>query len=565
MTTTQGPLVAYFSMEVGVANHLPTFSGGLGVLAGDTLKAAADLGVPMIGVTLLHRRGYFRQKLEASGRQLEEDLVWNVAEHLTPTVAAATVHVANRAVKVSAWRHDIKGAGGHVVPLYFLDCDHAENAPEDRRLTDHLYGGDERYRLSQEVVLGIGGVKILAALGYELKGEGARGIGTFHMNEGHAALLTLGLVEATGADWEWLRKRGVFTTHTPVAAGHDHFSWDLAAEVLGKAAGGKLQGLLGSDERLNMTRLALKCARYTNGVAKRHGEVSRAMFPGHDIHSVTNGIHSATWAHPALATLLDRKIPDWRRDNHQLRNAWDLDLEELAKAHAVAKQDLLTLIEQRQGVKFDPNVFTIGFARRAATYKRADLVFADPAHLARIAAANGGLQIVFAGKAHPRDEGGKALIKSVIAGAAAAGPSVKTAYMENYDMELGAVITAGVDLWLNTPLKPLEASGTSGMKAALNGVPSLSTLDGWWVEGHLEGVTGWEIEDEADGLSATAEDFGARKRASDSLYLKLERDIVPMYRQSTQAWRAVMRNCIAVNASFFNTHRMVAEYQLQAY
>ncbi len=553
--------IAYFSMEIALETRLPTYSGGLGVLAGDTLRAAADLGLPVCAVSLLYRKGFFRQHLDSQGRQTESPVAWNPDAELEPLGTTATVEVEGRAVKLRAYRYRIRGEKGHEVPVYFLDAQAAENSHYDQSLTDHLYGGDERYRLCQEVLLGMGGVAMLAALG-----EG--GLDTYHMNEGHAALLTLALAEKKSP--AYAKDHAVFTTHTPVAAGHDTFPADLVEKVLGVKRTHTLKELGGFHEgRLNMSHLAINLSRYVNGVAKRHAEISRRMFPGVKVEAITNGVHAVSWTADAMRALFDKHMGGWREDNDYLRYAVELPLGELRVARAEAKQALFNVVKARTGHVLDKGVFTIGFARRATPYKRADLLFEDAARLKKLA-EHRPLQIVFAGKAHPKDQGGKDLIERVHAGAEALKGDrahVKIVYLENYDMDLGRLITSGVDLWLNNPLKPLEASGTSGMKAAINGVPSLSTLDGWWVEGQVEGVTGWEIDDPADGFGGVGktETPETRKAAADSLYAKLETKILPMYYDRPDEFAAVMRNAIFLNGPYFNTHRMVLQYFIQAY
>jgi len=386
------------------------------------------------------------------------------------------------------------------------------------------------------------------------------------MNEGHAAFLTLALLErqlgggplgaATEADIEQVRRKCVFTTHTPVPAGHDRFSTEQAIRILGGDRTARLerQGCF-KDGLLNMTLLALRFSRYANGVAMQHGIVSREMFPEFAIDTITNGVHAPTWVSEPIQQMLDEHIPAWRRDNLYLRNSIDVPEAKIQVAHARAKETLLSEVATRTGLVLNPNVLTLGFARRAATYKRANLLFTDPKRLAEIATAAGGLQILYAGKAHPQDEPGKRLIQEVVEDAAKFSSDVlRIVYLENYAWDLGALLTAGVDVWVNTPKRPYEASGTSGMKAALNGVPSLSILDGWWIEGCIEGFTGWAIE---DGASDAEE--------ANSLYEKLEKSIVPLYRETPEKWARLMRNTIAFNGSYFNTNRMVKQYTRNAY
>jgi starch phosphorylase len=545
-------------MEIAINPGMHTYSGGLGVLAGDTLRSAADLGVPLVAFTLVHRKGYFQQRLDERGMQSEEIQPWNPADFCIEEKARVTVSVEDRIVTVRCWRYDLVGRFGHVVPIYLLDTDLDGNTGWDRGLTDHLYGGDTNYRLEQEIVLGMGGARMASALGHK--------VNVHHMNEGHAALLTLALLErqlgggplngATEIDIEHVRNQCVFTTHTPVPAGHDRFSTEQAIRILGGDRTARLERMgCFRDEMLNMTLLALRFSRYANGVSMQHAKVSRALFPEFALDSITNGVHAPTWVSEPIQKMLDANFSPWRRDNLYMRNAIDITEEEILSVHAQNKAALLAEVAQRTGQAFDPKVLTLGFARRAATYKRATLMFADTARLAEIATNAGGLQIIYAGKAHPQDEPGKALIQQVVADAARlSNDMLRVVYLENYDWKLGAMLTAGVDVWVNTPRRPYEASGTSGMKAALNGVPSLSILDGWWIEGCIEGFTGWAIEDGADDAAE-----------ADSLYRKLETAVVPLYRDAPEKWARLMRATLAFNGSYFNTNRMVKQYTRNAY
>ena len=555
------PRVAYFSMEVGLESHLPTYSGGLGVLAGDSLRAAADIRLPLVGVTLAHREGYFRQELDATGRQAESPDPWNPEDHLEEVGPRVALELMGRQVHIRGWRYVVRGAAGGEVPVYLLDTDLPENEDEDRALTDHLYGGDRRYRLQQEAVLGIGGIRFLRAAGH-------RKIHTYHLNEGHSALLCLALLEeragvrglarATARNERAVRERCVFTTHTPVPAGHDRFEMPVVREVLGEEYALAVEGRGTEGGFLNMSELAFHFSRWSNGVAYRHGQISRAMFPGRTIGAITNGVHVRTWTAPSMAELFDRHLTGWRQDPMQLRHAAALPLDELRQAHAAAKARLLDEVGLRTGVDLSPEAFTLGFARRATPYKRADLLLSDPARLARIARRGGGMQVLYAGKAHPRDEGGKHLIRTIHHVAEKLARDVKVVYIPGYDMELGGLMTAGVDVWLNNPEKPKEASGTSGMKACLNGVPNLSVLDGWWIEGHVEGVTGWSLdEDWTDPDDRAAE--------ADTLYRKLEAVILPLYYGDPEGFARVRRGAIAVNGGHFSTRRMMLQYATDAY
>jgi starch phosphorylase len=559
-TTTSNTTVAYFSMEIALESSIPTYSGGLGVLAGDTLRSFADLAVPVVGITLLHRKGYFRQHLDAQGNQTEAPVAWNPEEVLEAVEPRASVQIEGRTVHIRAWKYTVKGVSGHELPVYLLDTQLPENAEEDRGLTDSLYGGDNYYRLRQEIVLGMGGAELLKALGCPAS--------LYHLNEGHSALLTLCLLdwqldgrkpfELDDNDIEQVRSHCVFTTHTPVPAGHDRFPLDMVRRALGDETVSVLEAAKCVEGgTLNMTHLALRLARFVNGVAMKHREVSQEMFPNYPVDAITNGVHAVTWTSPSMAALFDKRIPEWRSDNLYLRYAVGIPLRDIRAAHGESKKTMIAAIAERTGVTLDPKVFTLGFARRATPYKRADLVFADPERLVEMATTIGPLQIVFGGKAHPNDAGGKDLIRRIHAAAALISATVTVVYVENYEMDIAAQMVAGVDLWLNNPMKPLEASGTSGMKAALNGVPSLSVLDGWWIEGHVEGVTGWSI--------GGVDPEGDQSKDANEIYIKLERVILPLYYGLPFAYAEVMRSAIALNGSFFNTQRMVEQYVRNAY
>jgi starch phosphorylase len=553
--------IAYFSMEVAVSRLLPTYSGGLGVLAGDTLKSCADLRVRMVGVTLVSRKGYFDQLLDEKGRQQERPVQFAPGQFLRPLAQAIRVEIEGRSVAVRAWQFDLVGQSGSVVPLILLDTDVDTNSDYDRTLTDFLYGGDQNYRLAQEIVLGIGGVRMLLTLGYT-------GIQKFHMNEGHASLLVLELLNREGrpepADWDFegVRSRSIFTTHTPVPAGHDQFDYGSVQRILGPAVPFEVLQMLGGRERLNMTLLGLNLCHYVNGVAKRHEEVSREMFPGYPIEHITNGVHSLTWTCESFKRLYDEWIPGWGNDPSMLRKALSIPNEKIWEAHVEAKRCLLDFIQQRTNRGLNPDALTIGFARRMTPYKRADLIFSNLQRLLEIAKQAGPLQFVFAGKAHPKDQGGKQLIEHIFSVAQQLGESIPVVYLDNYDVEMARLLVSGVDVWLNTPQRPLEASGTSGMKAAHNGVPSLSTMDGWWIEGQIEGLTGWSIGPNGENRTGGGQVDGAD---ADGLYWKLQTVVVPTFYRNRGNWIDIMRHAIALNASFFNTHRMVQQYVTNAY
>jgi len=555
-TYTAESRVAYFSMEIALHSDVPTYAGGLGVLAGDTMRSAADLEIPMVAVTLVSRAGYFKQTLTADGHQAEQPEHWAPEKQCAPVDAKVALLLEGRRVWIQAWLYELRGHLNGVIPVLLLDSDVAENAPQDRELTHHLYGGDDAYRLKQEAVLGIAGVRMLYALGFKIR--------QYHLNEGHAALLALELARLAGRaddgdglafDLAQVRAQCNFTTHTPVEAGHDQFSYDLVARVLGD--GSTLEELkrFGGSERLNMTRLALNFSHYINGVAKKHAEVSRAMFPGYRVHAITNGVHPYTWTAKSFAHLYNAHLPGWCHEPELLVRADQIADELIWSAHVESKRALIELVRQRTGTAMDQERPIIGFARRMTAYKRPDLLFADLSAL-RALAERLPLQIVLAGKAHPKDHDGKELIARLHTRSAELADRIPVAFLEGYDLSLAQVVVAGVDVWLNTPRPPLEASGTSGMKASFNGVPSLSVLDGWWLEGCVPGVTGWAIEPK-DGESDA--------HAAAALYERLRDEVLPLYYGDRRGWIAVMKGAITKNASRFNSHRMLRRYVSDAY
>ncbi len=561
---TPQPLVAYFSMEIALQSEIPTYAGGLGVLAGDTLRSAAELEIPVVAVTLVSREGYFRQELSPAGVQSELAERWEPEAWASLADAKVAVQLEGRCVWIQAWLYELQGHLGGSIPVLLLDTDAVENSPEDRRLTHRLYGGDETYRLKQEAVLGIGGVRMLDALGFRVR--------QYHLNEGHAALLALELArrmahaagehapaegqDGTAYDIADVRALCNFTTHTPVEAGHDRFSYELVEKVLGTEAYTELQRVAGGD-RLNMTQLALGFSGYVNGVAKKHAQVSAAMFPGYRVRSITNGVHPYTWTTEGFSSLYDEHFPGWCHEPELLVLADQLPDPAIWQAHVDAKRDLVVLVAERTGVELDASVFIIGLARRMTAYKRLALLFSDLEMLRRLAERYP-LQIVLSGKAHPNDHEGKQLIERLHAyrDKLAATSEIRVAFVPGYDMAIAKVLAAGADVWLNTPKPPFEASGTSGMKASFNGVPSLSVLDGWWIEGCVPGVTGWSI-DSREGISDSV--------AAASLYARLQDEILPLYYGNRTGWIAVMKGAISKNASRFNSHRMLRRYVSDAY
>ena len=546
------PKIAYFTMEIGIDENIPTYSGGLGVLAGDTIKSCADLNVPVLGITLLSENGYFYQRIDEHGNQIEMPIQFAVSNFLQLLPKTTTVKIDNRDVKIRAWLYQFRGIGGYIIPVFFLDTNIDGNSEWDRELTKYLYGGDTRYRLAQEIILGIGGVRVLNDLGYTT-------IDKYHMNEGHAALGTLELYKRYN-DVDKVREQCVFTTHTPVASGHDQFDLSYAKPMIGEILPDSILNDVTFGNKLNMTRLALFFSHYVNGVAKKHGEVSRIMFPGYSIDSITNGVHTTTWVSRPFQKLFDNHMPGWRSDPYILRSAFSIDKPEIWDAHMEAKKSLINFVNKRYNVGMNYDDFTIGFARRQTAYKRPDLLISDPNRLTQIADNVGPIQIIYGGKAHPKDQSGKNSIKHIFNVMKTIDNNVKISFIHNYDITIAKMITSGVDIWLNTPRRPREASGTSGMKAACNGVPQFGTLDGWWLEGCIENITGWAIGPEKTEEKESDDDIDRY-----DLYDKLENWILKKFYNDRENWIRTMRSCIAINASFFNTNRMIQQYVLNAY
>ena len=557
-------VVAYFTMEIGLTAKMPIYAGGLGILAGDVIKTFADLHVPAVAVTLLNEKGYFKQVLDEHGNQKEEDETWRKEDFMKLLPNKVVVTLEKRPVVVQAWRHDVVSPSGGTVPVYFLDTNVPENSEEDRKLTSYLYGGDNRYRIMQEAILGIGGLKLLVDIGYEH-------IENYHMNEGHSAFLILELLNRTRNDeekdyykkydFEKVKKKCVFTTHTPLPAGHDSFDTKMVKSILGDEYFPFDMVSIPNKNQFSMTYLALNHSHYINGVAKRHKDVTKKLFPGYTIHSITNGAHSVTWVSEPFANLYDDYIPNWRHDPFSLRYVFGIPGDEIWNAHIEAKKRLLDFVKKKTGEELNIDDMTIGFARRMTGYKRPTLVFSDVERLNRIAEAEGRMQFIFAGKAHPHDEGGKKIIREIFEMKKRLGSNIKLVFLENYDMDMAKLLVSGADLWLNTPLRPFEASGTSGMKASHNGVINFSVLDGWWIEGYIEKVTGWAI-----GPKITdPEHKGDDSKDADDLYRKLENEILPTFYYDREKWIEMMKHSIAINASFFNTHRMVQQYVMDAY
>ncbi|HEY1553921.1 MAG TPA: alpha-glucan family phosphorylase [Kofleriaceae bacterium] len=538
------PRVAYFCMEYGLDPTFPIYAGGLGILAGDHMKSAGDLRVPLVGIGLFWDEGYTRQVIGTTGL-VEDQYPKSPRDALRRIDARIEVTVRGRSVPLRAWKVDRYVTS----TLYLLEPERQE----DRWITQRLYGGGVEDRLAQEIVLGVGGVRLLGALGAE--------VDVYHFNEGHAVFAGLELLRehtfGGGTLVERLAKlkpHVVFTTHTPVPAGNEVHDLELVREMgadLG-FADAELE-LIGGDP-FSMTVAGLRLARIANGVAELHGETARAMWANVEgaapITSVTNGVHAPTWQDARIRAAL---VPDKPRERQDVE-LWD--------AHQAMKAELIAEVAKHAHVALAADRLVIGFARRAAAYKRADLILGDDKVLRRLFDA--GVQIVYSGKAHPRDLAGKALVGRLVAAAKSHPGSI--AFLESYDMRVGALLTRGCDIWLNNPRRPLEASGTSGMKAAMNGVPNLSILDGWWPEGCEHGVTGWKIGDPDPEDDPFDEKDEARvdKRDREILYRVLEREVLPAYAERAK-WVSIMRASIAMSQWRFSSDRMIEDYVTRVY
>jgi starch phosphorylase len=540
---------AYFSLEIAIKHEIKSYAGGLGILAGDTLKSAADMGVNLLGITLLYKNGYFKQSLDPqTGEQIEKPDTWDYKNILILEKPKFSYIVEGRQVQAQIWRYDLVGLGGHISPIYFLDVDLESNNQEDRYTNTNLYSGYEHTRIRQEMLLGIGGVKAMEALGID--------INKYHLNESHAAFAAFELKDSTdGSD---ISDKIVFTTHTPVKHGHRGYTADTYYQYLDPKYHKYLDTSLANKKgKILLTDICFENSCYANAVAKKHQEVTKGMFPDRKLDFITNGIHHLSWISPNIAKIFDEYLPIWRSQPEVLRNAFLVPDTDLKSAHLEDKKSLVELINQTNENKFEKNVFTIGFARRSDAYKRPDFILRDLARLKTIAQNNGGLQIVFAGKAFFNVAQMEEVIKYIYKESKLEKESLKIAYLEDYNMNISKFMLAGSDIWLNTPIRPLEASGTSGMKAALNGVPNFSVVDGWWVEGWIEGVTGWAIGDENSKL-------GDEDYELDQLYKVLETKILPTFKDQNK-WATIQKQAIAMNASYFNTNRMLKEYIAKAY
>ena len=538
--------VGYFTAEIGLWSDLSTYSGGLGVLAGDHVKSAADAEIPLVGVTLLYREGYSRQHLDSDGIQSETYPVLDPSEFLELTDITIQLPLDNQTMYARVWCANVVGQTGHKVPVYFLDTTHELNSQYHQEIGQRLYGGNDDTRIRQEYLLGVGGVQLFDHLQIELNG--------IHLNEGHC---TFAMLELLSRGWsrEQLTEKSLFTTHTPVPAGHDRFEWSLVKEIMGDKLPDDAQELVrnaGDSEggnRCSMSHLAVALSTSVNAVSILNAEVAQTMFSEKKIIPITNGVHHPTWTSSTMTKLFDEHLPEWKANPNQLKEAQKIPIEALKQARNENRKHLRDLVRNETGVEFEEHRLTIGFARRFATYKRANLVFHDLEKLREIGA--GRIQFVFSGKAHPKDEGGKQLIRDIFASAKTVEEEIPVAFLENYSMATGLAMTSGVDIWLNNPIRPLEASGTSGMKAAMNGVPNCSILDGWWPEACKHGINGWAI--------GNAEDDRNDPRDAENIYSTLQNDVLPSWERKDETWANIMRESIASSAGFTG-RRMIEDY-----
>ncbi len=558
--------VAYFSMEIMIESEIPSYAGGLGVLAGDLLRSCADLGVNAAAVSIVYSGNTFDQVINPDGSQTFVETDWRRSDHLKKLATQIELTIQTTKVIVDCWRYDFVGLSGHVIPLYLLDTDLPLNPDWVRDLTKSLYHGGGDVRISQEILLGFGGVKMLKALGYE-------NIQTYHMNEGHCAFVPLALLQDHDYNDEEVKNLCTFTTHTPVPEGHDKFNYDLAYQFAGDYLPWHIKSLAGEDI-LSMTQLALSLSKYSFGVSIKHEKVSQNMFPDFKIHSITNGVYHVNWTSPVLHDLYNKYLPGWMEDPTKLKDAVEkLPDEELRSAHLEDKKDLINYVnrhltavsthEERQNPdvqdQFDLNILTIAMARRPVPYKRPLLLYSDVERLRKIGA--GKIQIIQCGKSHPDDASSQNFVKQIIEISKSLRTEIKICYLENYSPKIARLLVRGCDIWLNTPRRPLEASGTSGMKAALNGVLNFSVLDGWWIEGYeMEPLSGFTIGPADESVNPSNDDAGD----SNDLYEKLEKEIIPLYYDNHTEWLKRMKHAITLG-SFFNTHRAITEYQEKAW
>lgn len=552
--------VAYFSMEFGLHSEVPTYAGGLGMLAGDILRSCADLEIPAVGVSLAYNQGFTNQFINPDGSQNFKISDWKKSDYLREFSHRIKIKIEGREVMVKAWEYEISGLHGFTVPVYLLDTNVDGNSQKDKEITQELYTSDWYTRIAQEVVLGIGGVRMLRELGY-------KNIETFHMNEGHSAFLTLELLRERDYKDEEVRKSCVFTTHTPVEAGHDRFDYELAGRVVGDMLPWHIKEIGGHDT-LNMSELAFNMSKASNSVSKKHRDVTKHLFPNKNPEYITNGVHHLTWTGAQFKGLFDKYISDWMlHPKHLKKSLIDIPENILWETHQKNKRMLVEYINNyltelfaekfpiEKNDLFEEDILTITYARRSVPYKRPLLIYSDLKKLLEIGGNK--LQIIHAGKCSPGDDFCINSVDNIVDLSRDVRGKIRIVYLDNYNIELAKMLTAGSDVWLNTPQRPLEASGTSGMKAAMNGVINLSIKDGWWIEAiNKYPLSGWSFGDDPNELEPAYTD----KSDSQDLYNVLENQVIPAYYLNRSKWLERMRHSIALG-EYFNTHRCVLEYK----
>ncbi len=555
-------MIAYFVMECAVDSRIPTYSGGLGILAGDTLQSFADLEVPAVCITLLWKNGFTNQKLSNDGTQLDSVQEWDVERYMQPTNIKIKMPLGDKDITITAYKYTIESTkGDNEIDAYFLTPDVPENDPETRKICDRLYIEGGLTRLKQEIILGIGGYEMLKAIKYKPF--------LYHINESHSAFLIASLMKDMN-DLNRVKSRVVFTTHTPIPAAFDKFAMKDVASMLGRYCDKQVlydiyQEKLEDNDELNLSWLAIKNAKNVVAVSRKHKFVSEQIFEGYRLKYVTNGIHHIKWASAHHKMLYAKYIKGWEEDPDLLRDVACIPDNEFAQAHILSKETLVEMVNSESDASFIPEDFTIAMAKRITHYKRNNLILSNPNKLIEIAENKGNIQIIFAGKAHPADPDGLAMIKSIHNASryiASKTKKIKIAFLENYNIHKANIILAGVDLWLNNPVRPLEASGTSGMKASLNGVPNFSVLDGWWLEACMEGINGWGI-----GPRPAWTDLSYSDDVQDlnDIYGKLEFNILDLYYKNFSDYLKIMKMAVSTIAPYFNTHRMVSEYVTDLY
>jgi glycogen phosphorylase len=544
------PNIAFVTMEFGLDNNMNTYCGGLGILSGDIIKSATDMSVRMTGITILYKNGWFKQSIDDKGYQVATSDTWDYQKYLTDTNLTFTINIHNESVKVKLWEYTwTSNISGFSNTIYFVDTDVDGNSDLIKQASNKIYHTDKSIWYCQEILLALSTIEVNKILNLK--------IDIYHLNESHAACLALALYDEV-KDWNKVRQSLVFTTHTPLEAAHQKFNIDDLKNYLPSKYVEYIPKELIVNSEINFTKLSLFASKFSNAVAKRHEEVSDKMYPEFSLDHVTNGVHIDTWVCSGLGMIYDKYLTGWKNDPNILRQIGVVPDEEIESNHHKNKINLCDYVNDKYHKNLDPNIFTIGFARRTVGYKRADMILTQLERLKTIAKKYNKIQIIFSGKAYPTDDEGIKLIKSLVDASKIIDPYLNIVFIEDYDMAIAKKMVLGVDLWLNNPIPPLEASGTSGMKASLNGIPNFSILDGWWVEGHLEGITGWSI-----GEDLCVGDVCKLIEIED-LYSKLENQIYHAWNDKAK-WARMRKTCIALNGTYFNTYRVVQEYILKGY